>query len=103
RIVRARRARGTGVLGAGVEDPAVVVEEVAARGAAAARGHTADPAAVRTHDVHLVALLGGTLPLKDQQLAGCGEIRFGVLPAECELAHGAKGYLSRFRFEGSLR
>ena len=50
-----------------------------------------------------VALLGVTLPLKDQQLAGCGEIRFGVLPAECELAQVAKVNLSRFRRERPLR
>ncbi len=103
RVVGTRRAGGTRVRGARVEDALVVIVEVAAGGAAETGRDAVRPAPVRAHDVHLIALLVGTLPLEDQEPPGRREIRFGVLPAECELAQVAKVNLSRVGRERPLR
>lgn len=42
---------------------------------------------VHGNDVHLVTGNALTLVLKDQVAIVGGEIRFGILPAECELAN----------------
>jgi len=102
-VVGTRRARRAGVLGARIEDAPILIEEVAARGASPPGGHPVQPTPVRPHHIHLVALLVGPLPLKDQQPSRCGEIRLGVLPAEGELAQVAKVNLSRVRRERPLR
>ena len=102
-VIGTRGTRRAGVLGARIEDPAIVIEEVAARGASPPGRHAVQPAPVRPHHVHLVALLVGTLALEDQQPSRRGEIRFGVLPAEGELPQVAKMELSRVRRERSLR
>src|SRR6266496_3405598 len=85
-IVRTRWARRTGMLGGGIEDAAVVVEEIAARRAALAIRDAMQPRPVDVHDELLIASGVRSLPLEDELPAGAREIGLGVLAAEGELA-----------------
>src|SRR5881394_380033 len=95
RVVGARRAGGAQMDGAGVKDPAVVVKEIAAGGAATG---TRDAMQARPVDIdHVLLVAAGItfLALKNELPARGGEIRLGVLTAERQLANVGKVSLAR--------
>ena len=90
RVIGARRAGGSRMLGAGIEDAAVVIEEISAGVAPFAARDRVQVRAVGVHDVDVIAATVAGLALQDEAAAVGGPIGLGILPAEGELAEVAQ-------------
>ncbi len=86
-----------------VEHPLVVGEKEPAGGSTPAIRDPADPGPVDVHEILLIATaVGFFLALENQHSAVAGEVRFGIVAAEGQLANVLEMLFSGFRLDRHL-